>query len=317
MSNINLFIVGRDGNGKTSTWKSILSQQGRVVPSHFINIEGNLNMNVGTGMFDGRLITAIDGKCIGDAEPDLPSIPSLKSAINKAIPRDGITAFVFVMKYGTRYTKQEKDAVERAKLLFGEYVFRKWGVLVFTHGDNFYLDHEDDKMDFNDWCEQQQGDIASLFAECGHRYVLFNNKSQDKQSMVKQLMENVNLLRAGPYFGEKPFPKIFPILLFISLFFIFDGFWCHFATSYVILVGVDNPFVGLVFGFTGCFLFVKLRNQRVGLDAPCTTFLIICIFRFLHITLYSLYSWYYEAGRKLVNMDASNYVNEEVENKST
>ncbi|XP_059152003.1 uncharacterized protein LOC131938117 [Physella acuta] len=196
-----LFIVGRDGNGKTSTCRSILSKQTRDQLDKFIYINDTLAIGIGTRKSENFEVTAIDGKCVGDTEPDLPSTSLLVAAIRKAIPPEGITAFVFVMKYGTRYTKQEKDAVDKIKRLFGEDVFRKWGVLVFTHGDNFDLDHEDEKMDFDAWCKEQQGDIASLFVECGHRYVLFNNKSQDKQGMVLKLMGKVKLLRDGPYFG--------------------------------------------------------------------------------------------------------------------
>ncbi|XP_059152002.1 uncharacterized protein LOC131938116 [Physella acuta] len=203
MHRANIFVVGRDGCGKTSTWCSILSKEMGYKPESSIKIDDNLCLGIGTSDFrNGNIngISAIDGKGIGcfDIDKQCNNV-SLVEAIRKAIPNEGITAFVIVMKYGSRYTKLEKDTVERIQHVFGEEVFRKWGVLVFTHGDDFERDCQDKRWSFDDWYALQIGDIASLFDDFGHRYVLFNNKAQDKQSMVKQLMDKVDELRVGPY----------------------------------------------------------------------------------------------------------------------
>ncbi|CAL1546306.1 unnamed protein product [Lymnaea stagnalis] len=102
----------------------------------------------------------------------------------------GFDALIFVLKYGVRFTKQEKDAVQMVKSIFGENVFRDWGILVFSYGDNFYLDTEDDGMTFEDWCQEQTGDIKTLFEEVGYRCVLFDNKSRDekKQNLQREIL---------------------------------------------------------------------------------------------------------------------------------
>ncbi|CAL1546310.1 unnamed protein product [Lymnaea stagnalis] len=114
----------------------------------------------------------------------------------------GFDALIFVMKYGVRYTKQEKDSVKMIKFIFGENVFQKWGILVFTYGDNFYSDSQ---ITFEDWCREQTGDIKNLFEEVQHRCVIFDNKTvslelqNSQRSTFSSLIDKVNEGNVGTY----------------------------------------------------------------------------------------------------------------------
>uniref|UniRef100_A0A2C9L3X7 AIG1-type G domain-containing protein n=1 Tax=Biomphalaria glabrata TaxID=6526 RepID=A0A2C9L3X7_BIOGL len=102
----------------------------------------------------------------------------------------GTNALVFVLKYGVRYTKQEKNAVAVVKYLFGDSVFRDRGIIAFTYGDLFDLDCGDtlDNTErFMDWCREQPGDIEKLFQEVNYRCVLFDNKTKTKEQNYKQV----------------------------------------------------------------------------------------------------------------------------------
>ncbi|XP_059152037.1 uncharacterized protein LOC131938141 [Physella acuta] len=308
-----IFIVGLNGSGKTSTWKSILS---KLNPdSKVINIQGSLNINIGTSVVQGREVTVIDGNLVGDTETDLQcSKASLATAVRKAIPPTGFHALVLVLKYGTTYPKLEEDAIYKIKSLFGYDVFKKRGVLVFTHGDIFEIDHEDKSVSFNDWCKEQKGDIAELFKECGHRYVLFNNKSQDKQSMVRMLMDMVDMFQRLPYtrkqfdkFGGKNIPptllanilnelrSITPhtqkcmIIIWVILYFIFDGWYNNFSVLYTLVVkGANTPLLEIIFGTAGCLLYKRVRYPQATADIIyiSTPLFTICI---LWIVLYTMF----------------------------
>ncbi|KAK6961801.1 AIG protein [Biomphalaria glabrata] len=100
----------------------------------------------------------------------------------------GTNALVFVLKYGVRFTKQEKDAVAVVKSVFGDSVFSDRGIIAFTYGDLFDLDCGDtlDNTErFMDWCREQTGDIEKLFQEVNYRCVLFDNKTKTKEQNYK------------------------------------------------------------------------------------------------------------------------------------
>ncbi|KAH9524164.1 Immune-associated nucleotide-binding protein 10 [Bulinus truncatus] len=96
-------------------------------------------------------------------------------------------AIVYVMKYGVRFTNQEKDAVKEVRCMFGDDVFNRHVIIIMTYGDLFDLDTEEDDRTFEDWCEQQTGDIHKLFEEVDYRIVLFDNKTKDQEKLRSQL----------------------------------------------------------------------------------------------------------------------------------
>ncbi|KAI8776290.1 AIG protein [Biomphalaria glabrata] len=120
---------------------------------------------------------------------------------NQNLKYGGIDALVFVLKYGVRFTKQEKDAVSVVKSVFGDSVFRDRGIIAFSCGDLFDLDCGDtpDKAErFMDWCREQKGDVEKLFQEVNYRCVLFDNKSKDvteNKKLVTLLSNHVLYIR--------------------------------------------------------------------------------------------------------------------------
>ncbi|KAI8776210.1 protein AIG1 [Biomphalaria glabrata] len=155
-----ILLVGRAGNGKTSTARSL-----RMVSSE---------------------IETIPCVGVGDIQEDrTESIQTVISLVQDTLQanREGMSAIILVLKYGVRFTKQEKDAVEITKLMFGESVFRSHGIIAMTYGDLFEADC------FEDWCREQTGDIHNLFEEVNYRIVLMDNKSQEQQKQLEQYTE--------------------------------------------------------------------------------------------------------------------------------
>ncbi|KAH9524162.1 hypothetical protein Btru_048284 [Bulinus truncatus] len=185
-----ILLVGRSGNGMDSCAKTM---ENTIPTKHMIIAE----------------------KCsgIGDTGEDL--LQDMKTVIGNVFMKvkdspvlGTIAAIVLVLKYGVRFTKQEKDAVEVVRLMFGYDVLSKYGVLLFTHGDTFNTDNEDNNRTFIDWCRDQTGDIQSLFEEVDYRIVLFDNKTKDISRLEDQyntLCDTVSVMNV--VYGMEEFDK--------------------------------------------------------------------------------------------------------------
>ncbi|XP_059170613.1 uncharacterized protein LOC131952111 [Physella acuta] len=200
---VNLVLLGRTGNGKRSTGNSILGE-------NVFNVRSNLGVNDAAAV-DGTRggVNVVNCWCVGDTGDDMAvGIKATEDSGEMALEScgDKINMFVLVLKYGVRFTKQEKDAVERVKKVFGQDVLRNWGVMVMTYGDNFQLDAEDSDLSFESWLKEQRGDIQHLLEEMKYRCVLFDNKTRDevrRREQREKLMSFVKQLPAGrPYSGE-------------------------------------------------------------------------------------------------------------------
>ncbi|BFZ15472.1 hypothetical protein BsWGS_18511 [Bradybaena similaris] len=205
MSDIDLLVVGRDGNGKSSTANSILGRT--EFKPRSTSYQGSDDVQKHRAEIDGRKVTVVDGISVRDGCTDSPeNVQAIISLATQAV-QIGFTALLIVLKYGVRFTNQEKNAIRIIKCLFGDDVLRKHGVIVMSYGDSFASDMEGEETTFDDWCRQQTGECQDLFKECGNRYVLFNNREKDgdrKKDQVRNLMSKVEAVksRASKYTSE-------------------------------------------------------------------------------------------------------------------
>ncbi|CAL1546304.1 unnamed protein product [Lymnaea stagnalis] len=200
-----LLFVGRTGNGKSSTANSVIGEKffstGKLYDEKRVE-------QTKTKKVDGFKMTVVDGTDIGDTGSDMNG--DLQDTIRKAetavqLCESGFNALIFVLTYGTRFTKQEKDAVDLIKSLFGKDIFRRFGIIVMTRGDQFEMDTEDEPKTFDQWCQEQTGDIRSLFQECDYRLVLFDNKTKDNQVLSRQREVLLRFVQRDKRYSSKDF----------------------------------------------------------------------------------------------------------------
>ncbi|XP_059170591.1 uncharacterized protein LOC131952093 [Physella acuta] len=193
----NIVVLGRTGNGKTSTIRTLL---GDTEIKH-TRSNGANNVLVYEGELGKEKVTLVECECIGDSVQDLnyPIETIVDSASDVFKPCENrIDAFVVVLKFGVRFTTQEQDAVRMVKCLFGDNVMRDFGVVVMTCGDNF--DKEEEELSFDDWCGKQTGNIKALFEEINQRVVLVDNTLVRKHQINE--VKNTKLIYIIEHFKD-------------------------------------------------------------------------------------------------------------------
>ncbi|KAH9524048.1 hypothetical protein Btru_047998 [Bulinus truncatus] len=117
-------------------------------------------------------------------------VESLSYAI--AVNPKGYHAFLLVVKFGERFTRESRLTIDVLKKVFGESFVRKYCILVMTHGDQF-----EEETNFRDWLNEQRGDLMDLVKECGDRIILYDNKTKEKEKregLLNTLLDMVQIL---------------------------------------------------------------------------------------------------------------------------
>ncbi|KAH9499729.1 hypothetical protein Btru_077684 [Bulinus truncatus] len=156
-----------------------------------------------TTNFKNRFIKVVDGPGIADTR----DIRDTKEAAEKVLQemRDtiklntkGYHAFLLVIKYPTRITKEERDCIETLKFIFGNDFIQKYCIIVVTGGDDFDRKWREKNKTFKEWCEEQtQETFKYIYNECEKRIVLFNNTTKSykkKKNQLKKLLKIVDRL---------------------------------------------------------------------------------------------------------------------------
>ncbi|XP_059144327.1 uncharacterized protein LOC131931517 [Physella acuta] len=138
-SDLDLIIIGKTGNEKSATRNSILRELD-VFKSAYNTTSITDFPQTGFTTFNGRIIKVVD--CPGVLDTDIDetgAVELVKEALQYALLANpsGYHAFLIVVKFAQRFTKEEQDSIKILKSILGKDVITTHGIVVMCNGDTF------------------------------------------------------------------------------------------------------------------------------------------------------------------------------------
>lgn len=196
ISDIDLLLIGKTGNGKSALGNAILRRKKFVSKSSSSSVTKEIDYEVSD--FKGKIIKVVDGPGVGDTRLDNEgSVKLVVQAMEQAMAANtrGYHAFLLVVRFGGRFTAEDQDTIRFLKNMFGADFVRRFCILVLTCGDNFEREAEDTGVTFDQWCSEQKGVFQELLKECEYRVVLFDNITKDKEKQEAQIHDLLRVVQ--------------------------------------------------------------------------------------------------------------------------
>ncbi|XP_059160669.1 uncharacterized protein LOC131944166 [Physella acuta] len=186
-TDLDLIVIGKTGSGKSAVGNSIIGED--VFRSSYNTTSITKYPDYAVTEFEGRIIQVVDCPGVLDTDIDKSSGNTLvKQALKNAILANpqGYHAFLFVFKFGNRYTEEEQVAIATLKDLLGKDCIKKYGIVVLTNGDTFDYNVIKKGKTKAEYIQEQQGPFKQLLDECGNRMVVFDNITSDENKRRDQ-----------------------------------------------------------------------------------------------------------------------------------
>ncbi|KAH9524078.1 hypothetical protein Btru_048066 [Bulinus truncatus] len=193
-SDIDLLMIGKTGNGKSALGNTILRCKAFKCNPSLTSVTREVTYDVTE--YQGRKIKVVDTPGVGDtdwSDDGTTEFVADKLADTIAINPRGYHAFLLVVKFGGRLTKEDSGTVEYLKKIFGKDFVKRYCILVMTCGDFF---EDQVKGDFQQWLNAQKGVLSDLVQECNHRTILIDNRTTDESKKSKQLNDLIKMVDA-------------------------------------------------------------------------------------------------------------------------